>query len=162
MNLLVRHAEPAVHAAIVTVVDGWWGGRSKRVMRPNCCFAHIRATSLLAEAAGAIRGFRIGFRTQTVSNQASVPFIWGVPARHRREILGELYERFFAVVPAAGRREVRCVTSPRNRGPVTFHRCLGCESLSEDPKVGGVQFTVESDGLGGDRVLPGCRLKLGA
>jgi ribosomal protein S18 acetylase RimI-like enzyme len=56
----------------------------------------------------------------------------------------ELYERFFALARAAGRRRVSCVTSPANTGSVDFHRAIGFEPGP---------LRADYDGPGEDRVV---------
>lgn len=69
----------------------------------------------------------------------------GVSPDERGSGLGrELYEHFFAVARAAGRRAVTCVTSPANEGSLAFHRALGF--AASEPRAG-------YDGPGEDRVV---------
>ena len=56
----------------------------------------------------------------------------------------ELYERFFEVARAHGRRTVSCVTSPANAGSLAFHQAIGFEPSA--PQAG-------YDGPGEDRVV---------
>ena len=132
MSAVVRHAEPRDYAAVIAVVDDWWGGRSMAAMLPKLFFVHFRDTSFVAEDDGRLVGFLCGFRSQTHDDEAYIHFV-GVDPEHRAGGLGrELYARFFAAV--APRTVIRAVTSPLNERSVAFHRALGfdIERVDED------------------------------
>jgi predicted GNAT superfamily acetyltransferase len=140
----IRHAVPADHARVITVLDEWWGGRRMRDMLPKLFFVHFGDTSLVAERDGELAGFLVGFLSQTEPDEAYVHFV-GVSPGERGSGLGRtLYERFFAVAREHGRTRVSCVTSPLNDGSVAFHRSLGFEPSA--PRAG-------YDGPGEDRVV---------
>jgi predicted GNAT superfamily acetyltransferase len=129
---------------VIAVLDEWWGGRRMRDMLPKLFFVHFRDTSFAAERDGELAGFLVGFLSQAEPDEAYVHFV-GVSPGERGSGLGRaLYERFFAVARAAGRRRVTCVTSPLNEGSVAFHRSLGFEP--GPPQAG-------YDGPGEDRVV---------
>jgi ribosomal protein S18 acetylase RimI-like enzyme len=112
---------------------------------PKLFFIHFEGTSFVAEADdGELLGFVCGFLSQAADDEAYIHFV-GVTPEDRGEGLGRaLYERFFEEVRANGRSVVRCVTSPVNRGSVSFHEALGFESERVVP---------DYDGPGEDRVL---------
>jgi ribosomal protein S18 acetylase RimI-like enzyme len=139
---VIRHAEPRDYAAVIGVVDEWWGGRSMAAMLPKLFFVHFRETSFVAEESGGIVGFLCGFRSQTFDDEAYVHFVGVAPDRRGSGIGRELYERFFAAV--APRTVVRAVTSPVNERSVAFHRALGFEVERVDH---------DYDGRGEARVL---------
>ena len=142
MPTTIRHAEPGDHAAVVAVVDEWWGGREMAAMLPKLFFVHFRDTSFVAQRDERLAGFLCGFRSQTYDDEAYVHFV-GVDPHGRGEGLGTaLYERFFAAV--APRMTVRAVTSPANERSVAFHQALGFEVERVDE---------EYDGPGQGRVL---------
>jgi len=113
-------------------------------MLPKLFFLHFEGTSFVAEDGEELAGFLCGFLSQTNADEAYIHFV-GVSPDHRGEGLGRaLYQRFFDEVRAAGRTEVRCVTSPANEDSVAFHGALGFV----------VDRVVEDyDGPGEDRVL---------
>jgi ribosomal protein S18 acetylase RimI-like enzyme len=123
MSVIVRHAEPADHAAVIEVVDAWWGGRQMSAMLPHLFFVHFRDTSFTAELDGRIAGFLCGFNSQTYDDEAYIHFVGVDPAARAGGIGRQLYERFFAAV--APRTVVRAVTSPQNAQSLGFHRALG-------------------------------------
>jgi len=142
--LEIRHAEPADHARVAAVIDGWWGGRRVRDMLPRLFFTHFRETSFVAEDGGGLVGFLCGFLSQTYPDQAYVHFVGVAPDRRGGGLARDLYERFFEAARAAGRSSVRCVTSPVNTGSIAFHAKLGFE----------IEAEVEGyDGPDGSRVL---------
>lgn len=144
-DLAIRHAQPSDYARVIQHVNAWWGGRDMAPMLPKLFFLHFEGTSFVAERDdGTIAGFLIGFLSQTDEREAYVHFV-GIAPELRGSGLGrQLYERFFSVARAQGRKTVRCVTSPANEASVAFHEALG--------------FTVDRvatdyEGPGEDRVL---------
>jgi L-amino acid N-acyltransferase YncA len=63
-----------------------------------------------------------------------------------------LYEAFVQAAEARGCVLVRAVTSPVNRGSVTFHQRMGFQVEPGDAKVDGIPVSSGYDGHGGDRV----------
>jgi ribosomal protein S18 acetylase RimI-like enzyme len=139
---VIRHAEPGDYAAVIGVVDEWWGGRAMAAMLPKLFFVHFRDTSFVAEESGRVEGFLCGFRSQTFDDEAYIHFVGVAPSRRGDGLGRELYERFFAAV--APRTVVRAVTSPANERSVAFHRALGFEVERMDD---------DYDGRGEARVL---------
>ena len=144
-ELVIRHAEPSDHARVAAVLEEWWGGERRMVdMLPRLFFTHFRDTSFVAERNGELAGFLIGFVSHSEPEAAYVHFV-GVSPSERGSGLGrELYERFFEVARAHGRRTVSCVTSPANAGSLAFHQAIGFEPSA--PQAG-------YDGPGEDRVV---------
>jgi predicted GNAT superfamily acetyltransferase len=113
-------------------------------MLPKLFFVHFTDTSFVAERDGELAGFLVGFLSQSEPNEAYVHFV-GVSPNERGAGLGrELYERFFAVARARGRRRVSCVTSPANAGSLAFHQAIGFEPGRPQ---------ADYDGPGEDRVV---------
>jgi ribosomal protein S18 acetylase RimI-like enzyme len=152
-ELVIRHAEPSDYQPIIAVVDEWWGGRRMAHMLPRLFFVHFRPTSFVAERNGRIVGFVIGFVSQTFPEEAYIHFA-GVHPEFRKDGLGgALYERFFAAVTQLGCRTVRCVTSPVNKGSISFHRRMGFSAKESQKSVDGIPVVEGYDGEGEDRVL---------
>jgi predicted GNAT superfamily acetyltransferase len=152
MGLEIRHAEPSDYATVIEVVDEWWGGRQMVDGLPKLFFAHFRDTSFVAEEDGAIRGFVIGFRSQTFPDQAYIHYV-GIDPSMRGSGLGRtLYERFFDAARVLGCTEVQCVTSPVNTTSITFHKAMGFECLPGDAEADGIPYYTDYDGRGGSRV----------
>lgn len=152
-DILIRHAEPADYQPIISVVDAWWGGRRMTDMLPKLFFVHFRSTSFVAEHNGQIAGFVIGFVSQTFPEEAYIHFV-GVHPEFRKTGLGKaLYKRFFVAVSTLGCRTVRCITSPVNKGSISFHRHMGFFAEEGGKIVDGIPVTEEYDGKGEDRVL---------
>ena len=120
----LRTAEAADYDRIIAVVDDWWG-RPLRHLLPRMFLDHFHATSFVAERDGDLAGFLIGFLSPSVRDAAYIHFV-GVDPRSRGTSLGRLlYERFFALAAADGRRVVRAITSPVNSGSIAFHAAMG-------------------------------------
>lgn len=141
--MLLRHAEPGDHAAVVAVVDDWWGGRPMAARLSHLFFTHFRPTSFVAVDGDRIVGFCCAFVGQSDPAVGYVHFV-GVDPTARVAGLGRmLYERTFAALRAAGCAVVECVTSPINTTSVAFHTALGFTSRIEP----------DHDGPGEDRVV---------
>jgi ribosomal protein S18 acetylase RimI-like enzyme len=152
-ELLIRHAEPSDYQPIISVVDEWWGERHMVDMLPKLFFVHFRPTSFIAEHHGKIVGFLTGFVSQTFPEEAYIHFV-GVHPELRRDGVGRsLYEKFFAAVEKLGCRTVRCVTSPVNKGSISFHRRMGFSVEESEKIVDGVPVVDGYDGKGEDRVV---------
>jgi ribosomal protein S18 acetylase RimI-like enzyme len=119
-----RPARPEDYDAIAAVVDDWWG-RPVLAALPRLFLDHFWASSLVIEDSGGIRAFLIGILSPSQPERAYVHFA-GVAPEARREGLGRLlYEEFFALARAGGRRAVSAVTAPANARSIAFHRSLG-------------------------------------
>jgi ribosomal protein S18 acetylase RimI-like enzyme len=152
VSATIRQAKPVDYDPIIVQLDDWWDGRPMRAMLPRLFFDHFGDTSFVAERDGTIVGFLVGFLSPANSAHAYVHFV-GVDPNHRGQDLGRrLYQRFFALA-AAGRRRVRCVTSPHNLVSVAFHRGLGFVPVSGPAASEGVPYWPDYDESGEDRVL---------
>ena len=149
----IRPIEPSDYPSIISVVNEWWGGRNMADMLPKFFFIHFRQTSFVAEHDGNIVGFLVGFVSQTFGNEAYIHFA-GVHPEFRKKGLGcALYERFFEAAKKVGCSVVRCVTSPINKGSVSFHLRLGFSTEPSKIGIEGIPVAENYDGRGGDRVL---------
>jgi ribosomal protein S18 acetylase RimI-like enzyme len=152
-EIVIRQAEAEDYAAIIAVVNAWWGGRAMRDMLPKLFFVHFRETSFIAEAAGERVGFLIGFLSQTFPDEAYIHFV-GVHPDYRLAGVGRrLYEAFFAAAGAAGRSMVRCVTAPVNKNSIAFHLGMGFVIEPGETTVEGIPVHRDYDGTGEDRVV---------
>ncbi len=149
----LRQAEESDYPGIIAVLDDWWNERKMTDMLPRLFFKHFRDTSFVAEEAGSVAGFLVGFVSRTDPRQAYAHFL-GVHPEHRRQgVARALYGRFFETVAALGCQEVHCVTSPANRNSVAFHTRLGFAVEAGDKVVDGLAVHGDYDGPGEDRVL---------
>ena len=61
-ELRFRRPVEADHAAVVSVVDEWWGGRRVHAVLPRLWFRHFTELSWIAETDdGRLQGFLVGF-----------------------------------------------------------------------------------------------------
>jgi ribosomal protein S18 acetylase RimI-like enzyme len=152
-NIQMRQVEPSDYAPVISVVNEWWGGRNMADMLPKLFFVHFRQTGFIAECDGKVVGFLVGFFSQTLDNEAYIHFVGVHPGLRKRGIGEALYERFFEVVKGFGRNVVRCVTSPVNKGSISFHRRMGFLMEPGTKEIDGVPYTENYDGKNEDRVL---------
>ena len=139
----LRTAEAADYDRIIAVVDDWWG-RPLRHLLPRMFLDHFHATSLVAEAGESLAGFCVGFMSPSVPDAAYIHFVGVDPRLRGRGLARVLYSRFFGLATADGRRVVRAITSPANRGSIAFHTALGFTVTGPIP---------DYDGPSVDRVL---------
>jgi ribosomal protein S18 acetylase RimI-like enzyme len=148
----IRHLETSDQTPILQVVDLWWGGRPMAALLPRLFFEHFHPTSFVLEEAEAMRGFLIGFRSQTSPTTAYIHFVGVDPTRRSQGLGRMLYQHFFEVVHQSGCTEVHAITSPVNKGSIAFHKSMGFEILPGDAKVDGIAVTRNYDGNEGERV----------
>jgi ribosomal protein S18 acetylase RimI-like enzyme len=152
-DIKIRHIESSDYPFIVSVVNEWWGGRNMADMLPRLFVVHFRQTSFVAEQAGNIVGFLIGFVSQTFRDEAYIHFAGVHPAFRRMGMARALYEQFFTSVKQSGCGVVRCVTSPVNKGSISFHQRLGFAMEPGTKEIEGIPIAENHDGRGGDRLL---------
>ena len=150
-DVTLRPLRPSDHAAVIAVIDDWWGGRRMADMLPRLFFEHFTDTSFAAERAGELAGFLVGFLSQSRPAEAYVHFVGVHPGGRGLGLGRRLYEAFFDAVSARGRTVVRAVTAPVNTGSITFHRRMGFE-VERGAGDGDVPVAAGYDGPGQDRV----------
>ena len=151
----LRNLVPDDYAAIITVLNDWWGGRQMSDMLPRLFFEHFCDTSFIAQAEDdSIAGFLVGFLSQSQNDEAYIHFV-GVHPDQRKNGVGKLlYEHFFDVVQQHGRYIVKCVTSPVNKNSIAFHQRMGFVPKANDTKTEeGVPCIENYDGKGESRVV---------
>ena len=108
----IRPLRPSDHAAVIAVIDEWWGGRPMAQMLPRLFFDHFADTSFAADRDGALAGFLVGFVSPAQPGEAYIHFV-GVDPGERSQGLGRrLYSTFFDAVRAR-----RCTRAPSGRQP---------------------------------------------
>jgi GNAT superfamily N-acetyltransferase len=119
-----RPARPADYDAIAAVIDQWWG-RPVLPALPRLFFDLFYRTSLVVDGPDGPDAFLVGILSPSDPAQAYIHFVGVSPAARQRGLGRLLYQSFFALARADGRREVSSITSPANTGSVAFHRSLG-------------------------------------
>jgi ribosomal protein S18 acetylase RimI-like enzyme len=124
MTHTIRPARSDDYDRIAAVADDWWG-RPILAVLPRLFLDHFHRTSRVAEAERELRGFVIGFGSPSEPAQAYIHFVGVHPDERRHGLARQLYEEFFTLSRADGRRQVSAITSPLNEGSIAFHRRLG-------------------------------------
>jgi ribosomal protein S18 acetylase RimI-like enzyme len=154
--LTIRPVTPSDLAPLVAVADAWWGAPPGTISGQlhRTFFEHFSDTCLVATTSdGSPVGFLIGFLSQTHTDEAYIRLIAAHPGFRKAGVGRALYERFFAIVRARGRRLVRCVTSPGNTASLAFHARLGFKIEPGDThSENGIPITTNYDGRGAVRV----------
>ena len=123
-RLRSRPARPDDYDAIAAVVNLWWG-RPVLAALPRLFLDHFHDSSLVVDGPGGPVAFLIGILSPAQPQRAYIHFA-GVAPQARQAGLGRrLYEEFFALARADGRRVVSAVTAPANAGSIAFHRSMG-------------------------------------
>jgi ribosomal protein S18 acetylase RimI-like enzyme len=136
----LRSATEADYGAVAGALQSWWtmpgldtaaAARERAALVPRLWLQHFARTSLIAERGAergtALDGFLIGFLSQDRLDEGYIHFVGVAPERRGAGIGRQLYDRFFALCRSAGRRTVRCVTSPTNTVSIAFHQAMGFE-----------------------------------
>jgi GNAT superfamily N-acetyltransferase len=152
MTFRIRQLSTADYSSVMSVINQWWGGRQMADMLPRLFFEHFTDTSFAAEHDRQLAGFLAGFISQSRPGEAYIHFVGVDPAQRGRGLGRLLYEAFFTAAKARGCVLVRAVTSPVNRGSVSFHQRMGFQLEPGDAQVDGIPVSSGYDGPGGDRV----------
>ncbi|MEW1659530.1 GNAT family N-acetyltransferase [Streptomyces sp. NPDC093707] len=161
-GLALRHPTPADHVRIRVALADWWGGlggeagaRQRQSLVPRLFLQHFADTSFLVERAdGTLHAFLIGFLSQSDPDTAYIHFVGVCPDGTRSGVGSALYRRFFALAQEAGRRRIRCITSPNNRNSIAYHTRMGFRLEPGDyVDEAGTPVHRDYDGSGLDRVL---------
>lgn len=142
------------HPALVAAIDDWWSGRRMRALLPRFWFRDFASAGWVAEDAGRIVGFLVGYRSP--DRPVAVVHLLAVDPNRRREGIGsELVERFVDDARAAGLRRVEGLLRPDERPAVEFARAVGfvAESLPPAHPIHGVPGYDDWDGPGEDRAV---------
>ncbi|GAA0379536.1 GNAT family N-acetyltransferase [Bacillus horti] len=149
----IRTVKGSDYYTISPLINEWWGGREMSHRLPKLFFDHFNDTSFIAEEAGEIIGFLIGFLSQTNPEEAYIHFVGVHPEHRNRKIGKELYNEFFHKVKSFDRSRVRCVTSPVNKTSIAYHTKMGFEIEPGSKAVDGVSVIENYDGPNQDRVV---------
>lgn len=152
-GLVLRRPLVADHPVVVAAIPEWWGrmGSSIHLLLPPLFFQHFSDTGFIAEDAGGLGAFLIGFHSHAQPGVAYIHFVGVRPDLRGLGLARTLYEAFFAEARAAGCRRVDAITGVPNRGSQAFHAALGFEA-SGDSDVDGVRAWLDYDGPGEHRV----------
>ena len=119
-----RPARPDDYNEIAAVADDWWG-RPVVGSLPRLFLDLFHRSSLVIDGPDGPDAFLIGILSPADPDRAYIHFV-GVAPRARHAGLGRvLYEEFFAMARADGRRTVSAVTAPVNTDSITFHQSMG-------------------------------------
>ncbi|MEV0436699.1 GNAT family N-acetyltransferase [Nocardia sp. NPDC050413] len=120
----IRRARPEDYDELIGVVDDWWG-RAVTHNLPRMFLDHFHRTSLIASDDAGISGFLIGFGSPADADAAYIHFVAVRPDARKSGLGRTLYDEFFTIVRADGRKLVSAITSPSNYTSIDFHRSLG-------------------------------------
>ena len=119
-----RQARADDYDAIAAEVDRWWG-RPVLASLPRLFLDHFHRSSLIVDGPDGPVAFLIGILSPSLPGTAYIHFAGVAPGARNRGLARALYEEFFALARADGRRTVSAVTSPGNDGSIRFHQAMG-------------------------------------
>lgn len=160
-TIKIRPAQESDYGPIADGLQQWWtmpgfdrpsAGRERAALVPRLWLQHFASTSLVAESGSNVIGFLIGFLSPDRPAEGYIHFVGVAPGARRQGVGRALYERFFHACRAAGRKRVRCVTSPTNTLSIAFHSGVGFEVEPGTEAVGSVLAKADYDGPGVHRV----------
>jgi ribosomal protein S18 acetylase RimI-like enzyme len=135
-QLRSRRARPGDYDAIAAVIDQWWG-RPVLAALPRLFLDHFHHTSLIIDGPDGLAAFLIGMLSAADPRRAYVHFAGVAPQARQAGLARRLYEEFFALACADGRRVVGAVTAPGNDGSIAFHRSMGFAVTGPVPDYNG-------------------------
>jgi ribosomal protein S18 acetylase RimI-like enzyme len=157
----LRTAREDDYPAIAVALQTWWtmpgfeseaGARERAALVPRLWLQHFSGTSSVAELKSRLVGFLIGLLSPDRHDEGYIHFVGVAPDVRGVGIGRSLYERFFDVCRQAGRKHVRCVTSPRNLSSIAFHATMGFDAEQGTEGTGTVLAKIDYDGPGVHRV----------
>lgn len=131
-----RQARAEDYDPIAAEVDRWWG-RPVLASLPRLFLDHFHRSSLVVDGADGPVAFLIGILSPSLPECAYIHFAGVAPGARNRGLARALYEEFFALARADGRRTVSAVTSPGNDGSVRFHQAMGFSVTGPVPGYNG-------------------------
>ncbi|MFV0131288.1 GNAT family N-acetyltransferase [Streptomyces sp. HMX112] len=159
----MRRARVSDHPAIVECVQRWWDGartpaesRDPALTLPRLFLRCFGGTSLVVEDITGIRAFLIGLHSADNPAEAYIHLVAVDPELRGQGLARGMYAAFMTRAAAAGRHEVRALTSPGNAGALAFHRAMGFSPEKGDREIEGLPVHSDHNGPGQDRV---CFLK---
>lgn len=148
----IRALHSSDYALISPVIEQWWG-RPVGGLLHRVFFEHFSSTSCALEMDQQVKGFLIGFVSQTRPTIAYIHLVGVAPDVRKRGFGGLLYERFFDLAAAYDCTEVQCITTPFNSGSIAFHTQLGFELIDTGDDIDGIPVKLDYAGPGEHRVL---------
>jgi ribosomal protein S18 acetylase RimI-like enzyme len=159
--LELRTAREDDYPAVAAALQTWWtmpgfethaGARERAALVPRLWLQHFAGTSLMAELRDRFVGFLIGLLSPDRHDEGYIHFVGVAPDARGAGIGRSLYERFFDVCRHAGRKHVRCVTSPHNLSSIAFHAAMGFDVERGTEGTGAILAKIDYDGPGVHRV----------
>ena len=148
----MRSLRESDHAAVVPVVDAWWGGRRVGDKLPRLFFRYFAGTGFAIEEDGEIIAFLVGI-VGSPPEESYVHFVGVRPDRRCRGLGRRLYEAFFERARSRGCRSVRAITSPVNKSSIAYHAKMGFSVVPGDGWADGVSVHENYDGDGEGKVV---------
>ena len=153
---MIRSATEADFERITAAIARWWDSpemdteaarRERSALVPRLYLQHFAETCFLVDdAAGQLMAFLIGFDSVSRPEEAYIHFVGVHPSARGRGVGRRLYEHFFDRSRAAGRRRIRCITSPQDSRSIAFHEAMGFTREAGDHTVDGVACKRDYDG----------------
>jgi ribosomal protein S18 acetylase RimI-like enzyme len=135
-RLRSRRARADDYDAIAAVVDQWWG-RPVLASLPRLFLDHFHHSSLVIDGPDGPVAFLVGILSPADQRRAYIHFAGVAPHARHAGLARRLYEDFFTLARADGRRVVSAVTAPGNAGSIAFHQSMGFAVAGPVPDYNG-------------------------
>lgn len=142
-GLILRRSQPDDHARIISVLKPWWGGRDLTWMLPRLFLNHFCNTSFVVEQGAVLVAFLVAFLSPARPQEGYIHFAGVHPDFRGQGVGSHLYQRFFEICRADGRRIVRACTSPVNKASVRFHKGMGFTLSEGNGCIEGLPVTLD-------------------
>lgn len=142
-GLTLRYSQPADHARIIAVLKRWWDGRDLTGMLPKLFLDHFCDTSFVVEKEDLLVAFLVAFLSPARPDEGYIHFAGVHPEYRGMGIGAHLYQGFFDICRADGRKTVRACTSPVNIGSVRFHKRMGFTLSKGNARIDGLAVTLD-------------------
>jgi len=120
VEITSRAMEKADFAAIVSVIDSWWGGPTTALAHP-VFFHELGELARVAEADGKMVGFLFGF----AAGETGYVHLVGIHPDYRRLGVGRvMYRKFEEDCVGRGCKRMKAINTLGNEGAVRFHEAL--------------------------------------
>jgi GNAT superfamily N-acetyltransferase len=148
--LTLRHPSDRDFVPCVAIARAAWPDFHERPSIYHLFTKHFANTSFVAEADGVIRGFVLGFLSQTHPGVAYLHLVVVDPDFQSHGIATRLYQRFFDNARALRCTRVELIVNPDNPRSLAFHQKLGFElsPINDAVVVDGVTAARDYNGPG--------------
>jgi len=153
--MLVRNVFEPDFVEIVNKSREWGDIVIEREAIYHLMTRHFRGTCFVAEDMGRMIGYLLGFRSQSLPDEAYMHLVQVDPALRGHGVGRRLYRQFEASAKAMGCRKVTAASRPQNKTAMAFYEEVGFRPVRAEHmvEVDGVMAIKDYNGPGKPVVL---------